>query len=435
MRRRFLLVAALALVASASLVATGSSARPGAGLVVQSGAHNYAGPSCPGAGWNCTTARHVLQLGADNRFECGPGGTGTNSPDNQSCVISQSGPRNEARCTERTRSDGAVQVCSITQVGVENKAEVEQVVESLGGAAETASQTAKVDQSGATRKNELHLSQRVKQDARSLAGEAQDIHQRADVTQNVGGNGDNKADVNQDQDQHARDGTTQSQNGDGLPSGFGDCDLSSSSASAPNACANIEQTAGAGDNHNHLRQTIEQNGETKSVATQQQGSPHGGIDGRVHQVSSTGASRNDADQKKHQKLKGGPGSKQTLYDPTGCCGVGSSNGNSQSRETINQDVTQNASEGANATESIEIVGQSSSPAGGCKISHHAQNDGGNVNNSVSEQPCTPPLLLDTSCSSSGEGGGCTSGPPPPPCNLAAKAVCGPPPTTFARRLR
>src|SRR3954471_8838244 len=31
-------------------------------VVIQQGRKNYAGPSCPGSGWTCTTARHVLQV-------------------------------------------------------------------------------------------------------------------------------------------------------------------------------------------------------------------------------------------------------------------------------------------------------------------------------------------------------------------------------------
>ena len=35
-----------------------------ASVVVQQGQLNYAGPDCPGAGWNCTTASLVVQLGS-----------------------------------------------------------------------------------------------------------------------------------------------------------------------------------------------------------------------------------------------------------------------------------------------------------------------------------------------------------------------------------
>src|SRR5262249_48744912 len=39
-------------------------------IVVQTGQRNYAGPSCPGVGWTCTTAKHVLQYGPKNQFQC-----------------------------------------------------------------------------------------------------------------------------------------------------------------------------------------------------------------------------------------------------------------------------------------------------------------------------------------------------------------------------
>src|SRR5581483_6610510 len=44
------------------------------GFVIQRGTHNYAGPKCPGAGWNCTTAKRVLQIadhaGQANQADC-----------------------------------------------------------------------------------------------------------------------------------------------------------------------------------------------------------------------------------------------------------------------------------------------------------------------------------------------------------------------------
>src|SRR6266498_4541630 len=63
------------------------------GFVVQRGARNYAGPSCPGKRWNCTTARRVVQIGnavsATNSFTCTPASTGTNAG-TSTCVIVQS---------------------------------------------------------------------------------------------------------------------------------------------------------------------------------------------------------------------------------------------------------------------------------------------------------------------------------------------------------
>jgi hypothetical protein len=46
-----------------------------ASVVVQRGEKNYAGPQCPGAGWNCTSAKQVLQVSTAaglNSFTCTP---------------------------------------------------------------------------------------------------------------------------------------------------------------------------------------------------------------------------------------------------------------------------------------------------------------------------------------------------------------------------
>ena len=45
-------------------------------LVTQRGARNYAGPNCPGKGWNCTTSTRVLQISTSsgqNKVECSRG--------------------------------------------------------------------------------------------------------------------------------------------------------------------------------------------------------------------------------------------------------------------------------------------------------------------------------------------------------------------------
>src|SRR5437764_15367760 len=42
------------------------------GVVIQRGARNYAGPTCPGKGWTCTRAARVVQIssGSSNQFQC-----------------------------------------------------------------------------------------------------------------------------------------------------------------------------------------------------------------------------------------------------------------------------------------------------------------------------------------------------------------------------
>ena len=74
-------------------------------FVVQRGKRNHAGRGCPGATWNCTTARRVVQISGRSsvsEFTCSPKGSGT-SGGASDCVIVQvsQGGVNDARCVER----------------------------------------------------------------------------------------------------------------------------------------------------------------------------------------------------------------------------------------------------------------------------------------------------------------------------------------------
>jgi hypothetical protein len=104
------------------------------GVVVQRGLRNYAGRSCPGAGWNCTSARRVLQVaaaGGTNSSTCSRVGSGTGVT-SQSCVIVQTGThgKNSATCHQQATGAGAslVQECTIRQTSTSgvNEANVTQ---------------------------------------------------------------------------------------------------------------------------------------------------------------------------------------------------------------------------------------------------------------------------------------------------------------------
>jgi len=82
-------------------------------VVFQQGTFNYAGPSCPGLGWTCTSgSQPVVQLsdGGVNIF------VGTADADGE-CTIVQSNTTgdNEATCTVTTSTNGTTQRASITQ--------------------------------------------------------------------------------------------------------------------------------------------------------------------------------------------------------------------------------------------------------------------------------------------------------------------------------
>ena len=364
------------------------------GMVVQRGSHNYAGPRCPGKRWTCTTARRVLQVGGDNKVDCTPGTpsilTGT-----QGCVIVQNGPgRNSARCFERSDSDVIAQDCNITQTGTQNTATIDQAIEANGGPTQSGTQTAEVMQTSTAGKNELTAKQHVHQDVHKFDTQTLDAFQELTSTQTASGTGDNHANVHQDQNQDAHDGLTQSQNTNPTPAGVACFQFP---AFAPNQCANITQNADAGDNRNELEQSIDQDEHSNVLADQTQGSFGGGINGHVELSSVTGSSHNEAHQSKSQDAKGAPGSTQTQTDPIGCCGA-SAQGNTRSRETLDQSSTQNASEGAAAQQFLEIFGVVSSADGSCSITQHATNNSDSSNVPVSLSPC-PVLLLTTICMS------------------------------------
>src|SRR5690349_21796791 len=78
-------------------------------LVVQTGAKNYAGPSCPGLDWTCTTSGNVVQTatpGGRNVFVCA----------SDACTVTQTAVAgaNRARCLQRGAAQS--QSCTIVQV-------------------------------------------------------------------------------------------------------------------------------------------------------------------------------------------------------------------------------------------------------------------------------------------------------------------------------
>ncbi len=377
-------------------------------VVVQTGKRNYAGPNCPGKRWNCTNAKRVLQAGSNNVFQCTPAASvvsSSNSGGNQSCELMQTNPNgsNTATCTEHTDSATAVQFCKITQVGRNNTANVNQQNGS-NGTTQSASQTAIVNQSGATGTNRANITQSIAQDASGALTLMQDGWARADLVQSATGTGQNIANVNQNSRQGATGGTTQRQNTQ--PGSIGDC-YPGAEPSTPNLCANVSQTASGGDNTNILFQKLVEKATTGRVATQIQGIPTGGVDGKIHQETGPAATNyNQANQNKIQSALAAPGSSQTQFDPARCCGVGSqAGGNATNAETIGQGTAQDASE-KNAVQNSALIGESVSPNGSCDITQGAASNIDSADNHASQSPCVF-LVLQTSCNVDG----CTASDP------------------------
>jgi hypothetical protein len=392
--------------------ANGPVRAAGGAIVKQVGLRNYAGPNCPGKGWNCTNSTRVLQVAAadgQNRAECSvdPVILGAS----QSCAISQlGGSSNTARCVQRSTMPGATQLCDITQTGESNKAFVEQSIDQTDDSTQVGSQKAMVkqgiDTAGSSGGNELHLSQDVKQMVKTGGIQSQNAYQSALVLQFASLGGDNSSHVDQSQNQKAFGGSNQAQNGADNAAFVADCTLGDF-PDAANACANVSQVSVDGENENHMHQSIDEDENGASESIQRQGSFSGGIFGKVHQVTGTASSLNRVKQSKHLKMSGG--TSQTQIDPVRCCGTASQLGGAGNKEDIDQSSDLSASQG-NAFQSTNLAGDSRSVPGTCSIRQHAKVDDGSENNdSGAVSPC-PFLQLGTSCQSAGieSQGGCTS---------------------------
>ena len=433
----FLAVLAYAAMGALSLAGAGAAAKPASasstpravghpganGLVRQVGLRNYAGPNCPGKGWNCTTATRVLQIatvGGSNSAAC----TTILIP----CSITQSGTTNTARCTQ---SSGAVptvtESCTINQTGATNYAFVTQSISQSIGLTQTGKQIANVTQSGGSVLNKLQLSQTGNQSTKTSlpsTTQSQDVFQSAVVVQCVGtlaasvcapsGAGTNYSGMTQSQLQKAyARGTVQNQNTANLPGDFADCvPLSADtplSPGNPNMCANVRQTSDAGTNENHLRQSINEDENSTGQATQQQGHDDGGLDGQVHQATESASSLNDVNQSKNQHATAAAGSPtQVQFDPLWCCGFGSQEGGSGNTENINQSSALSAS-GPEPDQTSHLIGTSRTPDGTCTVSQHSSINQDSFNISDTEPSCEF-LTLQTDCTSGSEGGCGSEGP-------------------------
>jgi uncharacterized repeat protein (TIGR01451 family) len=372
--------------------------------VRQIGARNYAGPNCPGKGWNCTTATRVLQIaspGGSNSFVCSPS-FGTPTPTN--CVIKQiGGSTNTARCTQQSSNADVAQTCDITQSGAANYAYVNQNINQSDGSGQLGKQTATVTQGPASVKNYVQVSQAVNQTSKvtNAGTQNQNADQAFNIEQTATGSGTNTAALNQTQLQkeYAR-GTGQTQD---TISRLDDCNpntVNTPGPTAPNVCAVVLQHSDAGANKNQLRQNVNEDQNSSGVATQTQGSPDGGLDSRVHQDTNTGTSSNSAVLSKNQHQTAAAGSSQSQDDPVSCCGFASQDGGTNNTESIDLSSSLSASGDSDPEQNSHLIGTSHTPQGTCTVTEKASINQDSATNSDTENPC-PFLTLETSCNVDG----------------------------------
>jgi hypothetical protein len=388
-------------------------------VVVQRGARNYAGPQCPGNGWNCTSARRVVQISAPakgvrrtlaataaNSFECTPA---TSTTDSTGCVIVQTGSVNKARCVEKSDAPNAALSCVIDQSGTDNDAYVLQDISTGGsttsGSVQTQnnSETATVTQKGVN--NRLDATQVVNQSLNASTIVSGSITQSQDDAQTIivcqGGSGDchasnggnNISKIHQSRfaKAHASGGTiVQSQ--DTTPNG--DCDPFNP-PSQPNLCALVEQnstTSNDSDLHQEDHLQAVATGTLGANVTQKQQQPTDGIDAHVPQPTiGTAVNKNVVHQHLTDDMSAPAGANQSQDPGLGCCsGQG---GNGQSHLDGHSVGILRASE-KNASQELAIDDNCVSN-GSCLLLSHGKINGSQATDRCSDQAGESPAFCTT----------------------------------------
>lgn len=397
-----------------------------AGFVIQRGAHNYAGPKCPGAGWNCTTSTRVLQIsnhaGRSNQADCsGSSGVVVDTATDCEIVQSNNGGPNTATCDQESSDGNVSQKCVIFQTnsGGPNTATVSQVIGATvtDGSSQSVHQYLGINQQNTTADNVVNDATTVQDQSvtqaisLSVSGgfhQSQDALQEISLTQNsTSGSNDANAltqNLTENAQSSANDGQVISQN-------------QNTAATSPNTNAGISQTTDAGQNSAILNQahnlTELATGDSTGIV-QAQGSSSGGINSHVdqHDNGDNGFSTFSGSQSEHQtqNVDGGTIKGQTQIGPM----WGDPQG-SNLDDSFN--VTQNSSQSNSSSGNGPTAGQhdemyiSCESSGGCSggqgmdQNDHSQSDG------CSASPCNKQIidLATTDCGAAH----CTNFPPPP----------------------
>ena len=390
--------------------------------MVQRGAHNYAGPNCPGKGWTCTTAKRVLQIATDdnhngggggddnhngggggddnhnggggggddhgnNTFVCAsnPTGGGSATPPGDCHIFqfSSTGGDNVARCFEQSRDASATQNCSITQnnsTGA-NRVVIWQRVDANSGPTQLATQYGGARQFNGTGRNEVLITQDIQQSLRKRdtdpsGTQKQDGHQNAAVDQQSD-TGNNLAIVNQSlaQQADAQRGTTlsQLQNNDGdVNANVGVTQFSSNPTNGGRNDARVNQSS---NQDAHIGKA--------DTGIQTQGSPGGGENVFFDQQS-TGVSTIQSNQREDQDLHAEHVTHltQKQYGPQWMDpNQGSNTGDSYN---LNQSSSQHASN-PNLQDDQQFAECHTS--GNCTVGEHIRQQGLTQNNSCSGSSC------------------------------------------------
>jgi hypothetical protein len=134
------------------------------GVVIQRGARNYAGPQCPGKGWNCTRSQRVVQIATPTRVRASAG--------TRSFLAKPPPPTNVYKCS-RTTADPSPQKCGIgiaqvTSGSGTNSAQIDMTM-SQSGQTLNGSQEAQMTQTSENGSNSVQIDLNITQTATTTA--------------------------------------------------------------------------------------------------------------------------------------------------------------------------------------------------------------------------------------------------------------------------
>jgi hypothetical protein len=372
--------------------------------LVQEGTNNYAGASCPGAGWACANpaaGRIVIQRASgpgQNKFE----GTGS------TCIVVQTAMAgaNAASCVQRSTTNGSSVDASITQQNVNagDVSVVDQDSSLSSGSTQSLAQRSRVHQqivNGGTGANSSTLSQALSEsiDSSGPVTQTQLSSQKADLDQfTVSGANSSTMTVNLKQRENAAGGTiVQNQNASGTEQYL-------------QTSVNQRSDAGGAQNSSLTARTDQQavvNPAAGSV-TQKQGCATCGVIGSLMQ-DSAGVSTASANisERQHLVANGATSKHQTQYGPVDVPGsdglppVGPNGvrccsdqiGNPNNTFTINIDSDQKAEADA---DQFNYVRGSCHTDGTCNVGLAVSQNGTSTSNSCSGEDCSIAVqCLDT----------------------------------------
>lgn len=369
-------------------------------VVVQRGARNYAGSSCPGAGWTCTSTSHpVVQIasaGGRNVFTC-------STP---TCAVVQASKSSLATNTASCiRTTGITQACSITQSGAAaNQAVVVETALKTTGLTQSASQTAQIVQqaTGTGNGNTACVLQTMTLSSssgtkNSAVTESLDGHQSISIKQdstsgpNVVGNATSGGAC------ASASPMTQSQTiSQTATSSAGITQTENATGSGPNSLIDVEQNQGtpraSGTNSSKFSQSSSLTAQAYTdvgLVSQSQSSPGGGLKATVNQlstaVSTSSATQTEtetADADKLDRSTPFPGTlTQTQYGPVRCCSNQESN--PADTFTVTQSSTQDNDTHQNQTNNVAA---DCATSGNCTVTQTTAVNGGEPTVNIQSGP-------------------------------------------------